>query len=45
MCTVYSRQYKEPVIALVRVLKELVRDLTDAHIPSVAPVILPDIYR
>ena len=29
----------------VRVLKELVRDLTDAHIPSVAPVILPDIYR
>ena len=30
---------------IVRVLKELVRDLTDAHIPSVAPVILPDIYR
>ena len=29
----------------VRVLKELVRDLTDAHIPTVAPVILPDIYR
>ena len=29
----------------VRVLKELVRDLTDAHIPSIAPVILPDIYR
>ena len=29
----------------IRVLKELVRDLTDAHIPSVAPVILPDIYR
>ena len=29
----------------VRVLKELVRDLTDAHIPTIAPVILPDIYR
>lgn len=29
----------------VRVLKELVRDLTDSHIASVAPVILPDIYR
>jgi len=29
----------------VRVLKELSRDLTDSQIPSVAPVILPDIYR
>jgi hypothetical protein len=29
----------------VRVLKELSRDLTDSQIPTVAPVILPDIYR
>ena len=29
----------------VRVLKELARDLTDSQIPTVAPVILPDIYR
>lgn len=29
----------------VRVLKELSRDLTDSQIPSIAPVILPDIYR
>lgn len=29
----------------VRVLKELSRDLTDNQIPTVAPVILPDIYR
>lgn len=29
----------------VRVLKEFTRDLTDAQIPLVAPVILPDIYR
>jgi len=29
----------------VRVLKELARDLTDSQIPSIAPVILPDIYR
>lgn len=29
----------------VRVLKELSRDLTDSQIPTLAPVILPDIYR
>jgi len=29
----------------VRVLKELSRDLTDSQVPSIAPVILPDIYR
>jgi len=29
----------------VRVLKELSRDLTDSQIPTIAPVILPDIYR
>ena len=33
------------VQGVVRVFKELVRDLTDTHIPSVAPGILPDIYR
>lgn len=40
---------KEPnefaVQGSVRVLKEFVRDLTDAQIPNVAPVILPDMYR
>jgi len=29
----------------VRVLKEFTRDLTDAQIPQVAPIILPDMYR
>lgn len=29
----------------VRVLKELSRDLSDSQVPTIAPVILPDIYR
>ncbi|XP_023322142.1 importin-9 [Eurytemora carolleeae] len=38
-------QDKFGVQGAVRVLKELSRDLTDSQIPTVAPVILPDIYR
>lgn len=29
----------------MRVLTEFSRDLTDLHIPQVAPVILPEMYR
>ena len=29
----------------VRVLKEFTRDLTDAQIPQVTPIILPDMYK
>ncbi|XP_050697373.1 importin-9-like isoform X2 [Eriocheir sinensis] len=34
-----------PVHGAMRVLTEFSRDLTDQHIPQVAPVILPEMYR
>lgn len=45
MSALKSESNEFAVQGSVRVLKEFVRDLSDAQISNVAPVILPDMYR